>query len=600
MESVGPTPGPIYARAVAAWHRGQNRLALQHLQHLLGRWPRHADAHNLAGVVHLRTGDPVRAAHHLLHALQLGAGPGTLVNLGMAYQKLRDYDQAARAFSRALSIDPGFAPAWQKQAALLELTGQPGAALRSYRRAVQLQPGDLKSKGDALFLRRRIADWSPDPLTGADRLLEGFRAAARSDFPPLLLLALPEADAHAQKLAGRLFSRSQWAHLLDSTPLHAPPTRDDDRPLRVGYLSSDFRNHAVSFLALETIAAHDREAVTVVLYSHGPGADDEWRQTAIAAADRFVDIGGMEDAAAAQQIARDRIDVLVDLNGYTLHARTGILARRPAPVIASWLGYVATLGEPRLADYVIGDPIATPPSSAGQFSETLALMPRCFQPNGRLHPLPSALRQDEGLPADALVFCSFNQTFKLHPALWDDWCEILRGVPGSVLWLAPPRYPDGELNLRSEAERRNVDPARIHFAKRRGRTAHLARVALADLALDTWPYNSGTTASDALRAGVPLLSFLGETFASRMAGSLLHGLGLPECVAPDRRGVVEMAIRLGRDGPARHKLRRRLAARLSESALFRPDLFARDLERLLRAMHLHKRAGRDGVVTLPP
>jgi predicted O-linked N-acetylglucosamine transferase (SPINDLY family) len=277
----------------------------------------------------------------------------------------------------------------------------------------------------------------------------------------------------------------------------------------------------------------------------------------------------------------------------------GIVALRPAPVIASWLGYIGTLGEPRLADYVIGDAIATPTGIAAQFSESLALMPRCFQPGGKLEPLPPPpSRSSQGLPEHGLVFCSFNQTFKLHPALWDDWCEILRQVPGSVLWLAPPRNEAGQRNLRAETERRGVDPKRLCFATQRPRAEHLARLALADIALDTYPYNSGTTASDALRAGVPLLAFPGETFVSRMAVSLLSVAGLHECIARDRQDYVALAIRMGIEVSLRERTRQRLRENLPHSGLFRPQVFAHDLERLYRAMHTQKLAGTHGPVRL--
>ena len=348
---------------------------------------------------------------------------------------------------------------------------------------------------------------------------------------------------------------------------------------------------ASSFLVLEAIAAHDRDACEVVLYACDAGTGDAWRDRARAVADRFVELE-VDDNQAAQQIAADRLDLLVDLNGYTAQARTGVVARRPAPVIASWLGYIGTLGDRRLADYVIGDAIATPEALAGCFSESLALLPHCFQANPRVPVLPPADRVASGLPRDGVVFCSFNQAYKLHPALWDDWCSILAGVPGSVLWLAPPRDDIARANLRREAQARGVSPDRILFAPQVPRPQHLSRLALADLALDTWPYNSGTTASDALRMGVPLLTFPGTTFAGRMATSLLTALDLQECIATDRQALVREAIRLGNDAAARAALRERLHGKLPGARLFDPAAMAADLERLFRAMHANALTGR--------
>lgn len=522
-----------------------------------------------------------------------------MANLGFAHQKLSQYELAAQAYKQAIKQDPSHAFAWQKLGGLLEIQKRSKEALDCYRRAVQLDPGDLKSLGDALFLRRHLADWARDAGPTPETLLSAYAAAQRSDFPPMLLLALPEASAVAQQQAARKFAHSQWAPALSHPPMAVDARRADDRPLRIGYLSSDFRSHAVSYLALETIAAHDRKAVEVFLYSYGPAAADEWRRAAIDAADTFVGLDHLDDHAAATRIFRDGIDVLVDLNGYTQSGRPGILALRPAPLIATWLGYIGTLGEPRLADYVIGDAIATPVEMASQFSEALALMPHCFQPNGKLEPPPPMpTRSSQGLPEQGVIFCSFNQTFKMHPALWDDWCEILRGVPSSILWLAPPREQVAMQNLRAEAQQRGVEPSRLVFAPHVPRASHLARLALADIALDTYPYNSGTTASDALRMGVPLVAFPGQTFVGRMAASLLFAAGVPECVAPNRQDYVALAIAMGNDASLQEKTRRRLQENLPRSTLFKPDLFARDLERLYAEMHAQKRAGMRGLIRL--
>lgn len=593
------TSSEMYAQAHAAFVQGRLQNALQLLDALVKAHPRHGDGWNLAGVIHNIGRDFDSAIACFKRAAAAGAGAGAMANLGFAHQKLLQYELAAQAYRQAIKQDPSHAFAWQKLGGLLEIQKRSKEALDCYRRAVQLDPGDLKSLGDALFLRRHLADWARDKGPAPEALLSAYAAAQRSDFPPMLLLALPEASAVAQQQAARKFAHSQWAPALSRPPMAVDARRADDRPLRIGYLSSDFRDHAVSYLALETIAAHDRETIEVFLYSYGPAAAGEWRQAAIDAADHFVELDHLDDHAAADRIFRDGIDVLVDLNGYTQNGRPGILALRPAPAIATWLGYIGTLGEPRLADYVIGDAIATPLEMASQFSESLALMPHCFQPNGKLEPpSPKPTRSSQGLPEHGVIFCSFNQTFKMHPGLWDDWCEVLRGVPGSVLWLAPPREQVAMQNLRAEAQQRGVEPSRLVFAPHLPRASHLARLALADIALDTYPYNSGTTASDALRMGVPLVAFPGETFVGRMATSLLSAAGLPECIAQDRKGYVALAIDMGNQASLRQSIRQRLQDNLHQSTLFKPDLFVRDLERLYAAMHAQKLAGVRGPIRL--
>lgn len=591
----------LFAQAQAAFRAGRLPEALQRIDALVRLAPNHAEAWNLAGVVcHVRR-DFDAAARYFQRALALGAGAGVLVNLGFALQKLGRDDEAGQAYREAARRDPALALAWQKLGGLQELQGRREEALECFRAAVARDPGDLRSLGDGLLLRQHLGDWGEDALLNAPRLLAGYAAAKRSDFSPLLLLALPEATPAQQRAAASLFARTQWGPVLATAPL-APTARARTGRLRVGYLSADFCEHAVAYLVTELLAAHDRSAVELFAYGYrAVPAQDPWRQAVIAAVDHFVDVDALDDHGAAARIHADGIDVLVDLTGYTGQGRPGITARRPAPVIAQWLGYIGTLGEARLADYVIGDAVATPLALAPHFSETLALLPRCFQPNGRRTPLSAPpTRTAAGLPDSGVVFCSFNQPFKFNAPLWDDWCAILRGVPGSVLWLAPPRDALAGANLRREAAARGVEPGRIVLAPWQPRDPHLARLPLADIALDTHPYNSGTTASDALRAGVPLLTWLGPGFVSRMAGSLLQAVDLPDCVLPDRAALVARAIELGNDAQARTALRLRLQGNLDRSGLFDPDGFARDLERLFAAMHAQALAGRREPIVLAP
>lgn len=519
-------------------------------------------------------------------------------NLGYELENRKDLAAAEPCYREALRLLPRFLPAIGNLADLLKRLKRPEEALRYYRQAIVLDPHNPRYIGNALGLRRDVADWRPDGRPTARDLISALDREQPSELAPLYLLALPESSAELQRSAARRFARQRWDWALAQPPLVAAATPREGA-LRIGYLSADFRNHPVAHLVTEVIAAQDRALSEVFLYAYGPPADDAQRRALQQAADHFTDISAMDDLDAARRIRDDDIDVLVDLTGYTTHARLGITALRPAPVIASWLGYIGSLGEPRLADYVIGDAVATPPALAHHFSETLALMPECYQPNGALHPLPAPpSRADEGLPEDALVFCSFNQIFKLTPQLWDDWCHILQAVPGSVLWLAPPGSETTAQSLRDETARRGVAPERLVFAERRPLAVHQARIALADIALDTFPYNSGTTASDVLRAGVPLVTRAGETFVSRMAASLLHAVGLGELVAADSAGYRELAIALAQDAPRRQALRAALAERVPASALFRPERFARQLDALFRAMHAQALEGRREIIQL--
>lgn len=415
--------------------------------------------------------------------------------------------------------------------------------------------------------------------------------AKSGEVSPLGLLPLPESNAREQYLCARQYAEQQYGGILSRPPLCGTGLRADQNRLRIGYLSADYHEHPTSFLLAEVIERHDRNRFEVFGYSCGPDDASPMRRRMRAAFDIFREIRPLSHEAAAQQILDDRIDILVDLKGYTTNTRLEILALRPAPVQVSWLGYAGTLGHPRLADYLIGDPIVSPLLDGGHFGEALALMPNCYQPNDRQRVIgdrPS--RAAAGLPADGFVFCSFNQSYKFTPAMFDLWCRLLASVPDSVLWLLEP-IEAAAANLRREALARGVSPERIVFAPRRTQAEHLARLQLADLALDTFPYTSHTTASDALWAGVPLVARRGETFASRVSGSILNAAGLPELITDSSENYYRVALELATWPDRLAQIRARLAANRMSCALFDSERFTLDLERLFRRMWMDYRAG---------
>jgi protein O-GlcNAc transferase len=510
------------------------------------------------------------------------------VNLARVLNRRGNDDAAEMHFLEALRLDPGARDALAGLSELAEEKRDFEQALNWTEQALSLHPADAATLARALHLGAEMAKWDAFDAT-LDRLRVLLKRAPAPVVTPLPLLCLPHITPREHRAAARAFANARWAQQLSAPPLVwlGAVRKETNRRPRFGYLSPDFRNHPVAHLITDVIEAHDPERFEIVLYGYGPASNDAERKRLTRAAHRFADIGHLDDRAAAERIEHDDIDLLIDLAGYTTHGRPGIAALRPAPVIASWLGYIGTLGEPRLADYVIGDQYATPPGAEDDFSEMIARMPYCFQPN----PPPEvfdavgrANREEEGLPADAFVFCSFNQEIKLNPDLWDDWCHILTEVPGAVLWLAPPRDRAGRERLRKEAGRRGVAPERLVFCTRKPLAEHRRRIALADLALDTFPYNSGTTASDALGMGVPLLTRSGESFVSRMAGSLLTTLGLPELITSDRDGYRQRAIALAHDSTALLALRERLRLNRTSSPLFQPQRFCRDLEALYLRM----------------
>ena len=377
----------------------------------------------------------------------------------------------------------------------------------------------------------------------------------------------------------------RWAQ--DLAPA-APATPASSRAraagrLRVGYVSSDFRIHATSSLLAEVWERHDRTRIATTAYSIGPAESSALRIRIETAFDRFVECGSESAEEIARRIVEDGIEVLIDLNGYTTHSKSEIFALRPAPVQVSWLGYLGTMGAPWY-DYVLTDRFAAPPELQRFFTERFLYLPDCYCPSDTKRPVAALApsRAACGLPEQGLVFCCFNNSYKILPAVFEVWMRLLARVSGSVLWLAPGSGSAGT-NLRREAAARGVDPGRLVFAPRIALPEHLARHVHADLFLDTTPYNAGTTANDALFMGVPVLTCAGETLASRVAGSQLHAIGLPELVTTTLADYQTRALELAREPERLTQIRHRLAAHRSTYPLFDMARFTRALDDLLHA-----------------
>jgi len=493
---------------------------------------------------------------------------------------------AETSYRKALQLRPAYSQvAYNLGCILMEQKRWP-EALALFKDAVAGQY--LPAVVQVCFCASQLCDWGErQAQESAVAALVRAGAASITPFPLLSMSSVPDQAAQLQLQAANRFAQDQ----LRATPQGAPLARADSRPegrLRIGYLSADLREHAVMHLLRGVLAAHDRKSFFVHAYSYGRVADaltDEARRTC----EVFRDIKDLSDLDAAEAITRDGIDILVDLTGFTQDGRIEIPGLRPAPLLVSWLGYPGTLGHSRLADYLIGDPIVTPPGSADDFSETLALMPVCYQPNDRARAIgANPGRAAAGLPPQGFVFCSFNQSFKFNPESFDVWCRLLREIPGSVLWLLAAPAPAMD-NLRREAQSRGVEGSRLIFAPRAPLDEHLGRMQLAGLALDTFPYNSHTTASDALWAGVPLVTLKGQTFASRVAASLLNAADLPELATTTWDEYFSLAKALALDAQRLGALRKRLLDNRHTCPLFDTDRFTRDLEALyLRMWEQHQ------------
>jgi predicted O-linked N-acetylglucosamine transferase (SPINDLY family) len=365
----------------------------------------------------------------------------------------------------------------------------------------------------------------------------------------------------------------------------SPARYERRRRIRIGYFSANFHSHAAMYLMIEMFERHDRDRFETIAFSFGPERSDEWRGRAKEAFDRFIDVRFMPDVQVAELARRLEIDIAVDLMGFTQDSRPGIFAARAAPIQASYMGYPGTMGAPFI-DYIIADRVIVPDADRRSYAESVVRLPGCYMANCKTRRVAEAKveRSDVGLPETGFVFCSFNNSYKLTPTLFDIWMRLLGRVDGSVLWLWVDD-PGARENLRAAASRRGVDPARVVFAAFAPVEEHLGRLPLADLFLDTLPCNAHTTAADALRMGVPVLTCAGQSFAGRVAASVLAAVGLPELVTANLEDYETLAADLATRPGALARLKGKLAANLPTCALFDAERFTRGMERAFIAIY---------------
>ncbi|WP_169823526.1 tetratricopeptide repeat protein [Azoarcus olearius] len=529
----------------------------------------------------LRDGGDLGGAAEQLHAgLSVKQDhAGCLIELGRVSQDAGAQEGARELFERVLAEMPSNAEVWHDLGSTLHQLKRYREAGVAFRRAYELGASS-QSLLRATYDNLHSADWSrlaSDIEILVDELVAG---RVGGSFALLGLPGLPP-DAVRNGVVALAESSCSGVKPLDEVSLQ---WEEGKRPLRIGYLSCDFHNHATSHLLVGVIEQHDRDRVWVFGYSHGPDDGSEMTRRIRGAFDVFRDVGSLDLQQTAQQIRDDEIDILVDLKGWTHDSRTRALAWRPAPIQVNWLGYPGTIGSRTLADYVIGDPWVTPVDHAAQYVETLAILPNCYQPNDDRRAVgPATTRSAVGLPEGAFVFCSFNQTYKINPGVADLWASVLRSAPDSVLWLLE-HGEDVRENLQREFSARGVSADRLIFAPRVAAADHLSRLSLADLALDTFPYASHTTGSDALWVGVPMVTLPGDMFASRVGASLLAAVGLPELIAQSGDDFVRKALRLYEDRAYLRTVKSYLLGAGRRSPLFDTAGFTRDLENLFFAM----------------
>ena len=556
--------------------KAQNRFAdaEQAYRTALALKPDYAEAWNNLGNVLNQQGQPAEAEQSFRQALALTPQSADVWNnLGNALQHLYRLQEAEAAYRQALALRPAFADAWYNLGVVLGETSRLNEAIDAYVQALQLDGANSVALDELIHVMLRACIWEGLPPL-VDELLRRFRSG-EADLNAFSMLDLPATVAEqlqcAQRNAARIQSNVQMRYE------HLPPS-DWPARIKIGYLSYDYRQHPVAFLIGELFALHNRERFEVYALAIGPDDHSPTRQNFKDTCDHFIDLAPFSRSDAAAKIKELGIHVLIDLTGYTTGARTEILALHPSPVQVNWLGYPGTMGA-AFIEYIIADATIVPPELERFYSEAVVRMPDCYQINDRRRPIAehTPSRAECGLPEDAVVYCSFNHTHKITAEMFALWMQILQNTPNSVLWLLESNALASD-NLRHAAQTHGIDSSRIVMAPRKPLPEHMARYRVADLALDTFPYNSHTTASDALWVGCPLLTCMGETFASRVAASLLRAAHLPECVAHNFEEYAALAIKLATDKTLLNSLRARLSLNRSTLPLFDAPAMVRDLE----------------------
>jgi protein O-GlcNAc transferase len=553
----------LYERALRV--DAANADALRSLGALLKAQGRLADA--IACYRKARQSDPGQPALH--------------VELGHALRDGGDFAAASDSYRKAIELDPGSPTVHFQLAETCKALGRFDEAASAYARALELKPAYVRALGGLTYVRQHMCDWD-----GLDAQWARLRSEAigqpDSGISPFSVLYMPFSAAEHLACAKEWARQELGAAVAGAAP--RKPAASAGHRVRIGYLSWDFHQHATSYLVAELFELHDRSRYEIHAYSYGPDDGSPIRARIRGACEHFVDLAQASNSEAADRIRGDGIDILVDLKGYTMGARPQILAHRPAPVQVNWLGFPGSMGTAH-ADYIFADAFIIPPGAEAYYAEKVLRLPDCYQVNDRKRAIAdrTPTREECGLPLTGFVFCSFNQTAKILPEVFGAWMRILESVPGSVLWLLETN-PWATGNLRREARKRGLHDDRLIFARPLPLPEHLARYRLAGLSLDTFPYGSHTTASDALWAGCPLLTRTGETFASRVAGSILASAGMRELVTGDLESYERMAVALASNADRLEALRLRLRENRDTCPLFDTPRFTRNLENAYDAL----------------
>lgn len=551
--------------------------------------PDYAEAHNNRGIAlnSLQRYDEALASYDRAIALKPDFAAAHN-NRGNALKALWRHEEALASYDRAIALKPDFADAHDRRGSVLQALDRQAEAVASYDRAIALDPDLEFALGELLHVKMKTCDWrdwKPQTAQIVRKIDQGHRVCT-----PFAIQAVTESAACQKKAAEIQVEVSFPAN--DALPSIAKRQRHEK--IRIGYFSADFRIHTVALGTAGLFETHDKALFEAIGFSLGPDQNDEMRRRTSAAFDRFIDVRDRSDEQVALLARELEIDIAVDLGGFTAGHRTGIFALRAAPIQVNYWGYAGTIGAGYM-DYLVADRALIPETHQKYYAERIVYLPNSYMPHDSKHTASDRLfdRSEVGLPEQGVVFCCFNNNYKITPEMFDCWMRILKQTPGSVIWLLEGNATV-PVNLRKEAELRGVAGERLVFAPLISPADHLARYRLADLFLDTLPCNAHTTTGDVLWAGVPLLTQIGEAFPSRVAASGLNAIGLPELITSTRQAYEDLAIELATHPEKLADLKRKLAENRLTMPLFDMPLYAKHLEAAYAAMYERYQAG------LPP
>jgi predicted O-linked N-acetylglucosamine transferase (SPINDLY family) len=568
-------------------HLNQLDAAVKCYKKAIAIQPDYAEAHNNLGNAFMDLGQLDAAVKSYEKALTLKTDNAeTYNNLGIAFYKLDQTDVAIKCYKKALTLKPDYADAYANRGNAMKRLERLDEALSSYKSAITINPDIVFILGDIYFTKMHLCIWNdlPNLLNELTNKINNGEKVL-NPFPVLALIDDPEIQRKTAEIyANEKYPQNYFLPKIECYPKH--------KKIRIGYFSADFRDHPVAHLTAELYEMHDRNQFEIHAFSYGPDTKDELNLRIKVGVDHFHDVRTMSHEDVAMLARSVEIDIAVDLGGFTQDARTEIFAMSAAPIQISYIGYPGTMGA-NYYDYLLADKIVIPEKNQKYYSEKIAYLPS-YQVNDSKLSLPATIftRQDLGLPKTGFVFCCFSNSFKFTPATFDGWGRILKQVDSSVLLI----YADNEsakINLKKEIVLRGIQPSRLIFGERLPKLEYLARYMVADLFLDTLPYNAGTTASDAIRMGLPVLTCMGNSFVSREAASVINAVNLPELITTTQEEYESLAIKLATNPEKLKIIKDKLADNLPTAPLYDTPLFTRHLESAYLKMYDRYQHGLD-------